>query len=249
MELKGSAGIVTGGTGGLGRRICEKLARAGANVSVVYRQSRANAEQLAGELRGFGVQALAVQADITAPDGIQDMIARTVEAFGRLDILVNNAAYNRWIPFQDLEALSADVWSHILHYNLTAPFLAMRAAAPVMRRTGRGRIVNITSVGGLAPVGSSVAYATSKAGLIHLTRCMAVALAPDILVNSVAPGLMEGTRMTENLAPEYRERARQSALLRRAADKDDVADAVLTFLRTDSITGQTLVVDAGKVFH
>jgi 3-oxoacyl-[acyl-carrier protein] reductase len=118
-----------------------------------------------------------------------------------------------------------------------------------MKRQGRGRIVNIGSIAGLHPIGSSIAYAVSKAALTHLTRCLAVALAPDVLVNCVAPGFMEGTRMSENLAPEYQQKARQGSLLQRAADKDDVAATVVEFCRTDSITGQTLVIDAGRVFH
>ncbi len=99
------------------------------------------------------------------------------------------------------------------------------------------------------PTGSSIAYAVSKAGLIHLTHCMAVALGPKVRVNCVAPGFLEGTRMSDNLPPEFQERARQAAVLKVAADKDDVAEAVLTFIKTDTITGQTLVVDAGRVFH
>jgi len=107
----------------------------------------------------------------------------------------------------------------------------------------------VSSVTGLSPTGSSIAYAVSKAGLIHLTRCMAVALAPDVLVNCVAPGFMEGTRMSENLSPEYRQKIKQGALLRRETDKDDVAELVVELCRTESITGQTIVIDAGRVFH
>ncbi len=249
MEITGAAAVVTGGTGGLGQRICRRLAQAGVNVGVVYLQSAEAAQRLATELREGGSNAIPIQADITTQAGIDRMLGQTLEAFGRLDILVNDAAYNRWIPYKDLDTLDAGVWRHFLEYNLTAPFLAMRSAAPLMRRTGGGRIVNITSIAGLAPVGSSMAYATTKAGLIHLTRCMAVALAPEILVNNIAPGLMEGTRMTDNLAPDYREASRRGAILKRAVDKDDVADAVLMFARTDSITGQTLVIDAGKIYH
>lgn len=249
MEIKGTAAIVTGGTGGLGRRICFALAKAGANVAVVYLKSRAEAEGLAEELSALGPRAVAIQADVTTQEGIDGMLERTLKELGRIDSLVLDAAYNQWIPFKDLETLNAAVWNKIIGYNLTSPFLAMRAVAPIMKRQGQGRIVSITSVAGLSPTGSSMAYAVSKGALIHLTHCMAVALAPEILVNNVAPGLMEGTRMTDNLAPEYREASRQGAVLKRAADKDDVADAVLTFIRTDSITGQTLVVDAGKVFH
>ena len=249
MEIKGSAAIVTGGTGGLGRRICRALAQAGANVTLGYLKSKDLAEQLAAEYGALGVRVIPVQADITTQEGIDRMLGRTMEEFGRADILVNNAAYNRWIPYPDLETMTGEVWSHMIHYNLTSPFLAMRSAGPLMKRNGKGRIVNITSIAGLAPTGSSMAYATSKAALIHLTRCMAVALAPEVLVNSVAPGLMEGTRMTANLAPEYVEASRRATALKRAADKDDVADAALSLIRTDSITGQTLVVDAGKFYH
>jgi 3-oxoacyl-[acyl-carrier protein] reductase len=249
MEIRGSAAVVTGSTGGLGRRICLKLAQAGAHVTLVYLKSAAEAEQLAAELTALGPRAVAVQADITTQEGIDRMLSRARDAFGRVDILINDAAYNRWIPYPDLQSLDAETWRYFLDYNLTAPFLAMRSVAPGMKQQGAGRIVNVTSVAGLAPVGSSIAYATTKAGLIHLTRCMAVALAPEVLVNSVAPGLMEGTRMTSNLAPDYVERARGATALKRAADKDDVAEAVLAFVRTDSITGQTLVVDAGRIYH
>ncbi|MBI3964036.1 MAG: SDR family oxidoreductase, partial [Chloroflexi bacterium] len=105
------------------------------------------------------------------------------------------------------------------------------------------------SVAGLHPVGSSIAYAVSKAALIHMTRCLAVALAPEVLVNCVAPGLMEGTRMTANLDPAYAEAGRRNAALGRAADKDDVAEQVITFVRTESTTGQTVAIDAGRVYH
>ena len=249
MELKGTAAIVTGGTGGLGRRICWQLAEAGANIALVYLKSKDAAEAYAAELSALGPRAVAIQADITTQAGIDTMIAGAMAAFGRIDILVNDAAYNRWIPFKDIETLDAEAWNHMLNYNLTAPFLAMRSVAPIMKQQGQGRIVNITSIAGLKPTGSSIAYAVSKAALIHLTRCMAVGLAPEIVVNSVAPGLMEGTRMTNNLAPEYQEASKRSSALGRAADKEDVAGAVLMFCRTDTTTGQTLVVDAGNFYH
>jgi len=106
------------------------------------------------------------------------MVAAVMEAYGRIDMLVNNAAYNELIPFKHLEALTIDVWNHLLLANLTSPFMCVKAVAPVMQRQRRGRIVNVASVAGLAPRGSSIGYAVSKAGLIHLTRCLAVALGP-----------------------------------------------------------------------
>jgi 3-oxoacyl-[acyl-carrier protein] reductase len=249
VELKGAAAIVTGGTGGLGRRICWALAEAGANVSLVYLKSKDAAETYAAELSALGPRAIAIAADVTTEEGIEAMIRRTESEFGRIDVLVNNAAFNRAISFDDLATLDPEVWRHIINYNLTAPFIAMRAVAPVMKRQGQGRIVNISSVAGLSPQGSSIAYAVSKSGLIHLTRCMAVALAPEVLVNAVAPGTMEGTRMTANLTPAHVARSLQSSALKRFTDKDDVADVVVTFARSDSVTGQTLVVDAGRVYH
>jgi 3-oxoacyl-[acyl-carrier protein] reductase len=125
----------------------------------------------------------------------------------------------------------------------------MKAVGPVMKAQGRGRIVNISSVSGIWPTGSSIAYAVAKAGLIHLTRCMAVALAPETLVNCVAPGLLEGTRATANLRPEQVERSATSSLLKKPADKDDCADMVVTMCRTETMTGQTVVIDSGRYFH
>jgi 3-oxoacyl-[acyl-carrier protein] reductase len=125
----------------------------------------------------------------------------------------------------------------------------IKAVAPVMKQQGSGRIVNISSVAGLGPTGSSIAYAVSKAGLIHLTKCMAVSLAPEVLVNCVAPGLLEGTRATANLRAEQIERSSSTSLLRKAADKDDCADMTVTMCRTETMTGQTVVIDAGRIFH
>ncbi|RMF94175.1 MAG: SDR family oxidoreductase [Nitrospinota bacterium] len=249
MELRDAVAMVTGGTGGLGRRICRALAQQGTHIVVVYAQQEAVARQVSAEMQELGVRAIPVRCDVTQPEQVHGLVDQVIREFGRIDILVNDAAYNKWIPFSDLDALTLEDWSKILTVNLTGPLLCIKAVAPFMKRQGRGRIVNIASVAGLAPTGSSIAYAVSKAGLIHLTRCMAVALAPEVLVNCVAPGYLEGTRMTENLAPEYRQRVVSNVLLKRAADKDDVAEQVVTFCRTETTTGQTLVIDAGRIFH
>lgn len=249
MQLQETVAIVTGGNGGLGQRICHALARAGSAVAVVYAQSRDSAESVAAELRSTGGRAEAVCCDVTDPAQVEDLVSRVLDTFGRIDVLVNDAAYNKWIAFHDLDAMTYEEWQKILAVNLTGPMLCIKAAAPAMQRTGAGRIVNIASVAGLAPSGSSIPYAVSKAGLIHLTRCMAVGLAPAILVNCIAPGYLEGTRATANLDPAYRGRARDAALLKRAANKDDIANQVVALCQTDSITGQTLVIDAGRFFH
>jgi 3-oxoacyl-[acyl-carrier protein] reductase len=250
MDRTGAVALVTGGNGGLGQRICHALARAGAHIAVMYAQSRDQAEGVARELVStYQVNAAAFACDITDDAAVDALMAQVIGRFGRLDIVVNDAAYNKAIPFADLDNLTIEVWDKIMAVNLTGPMRLIKAAAPAMKAQGRGRIVNISSVAGLGPTGSSIAYAVSKAGLIHLTRCMAVALAPETLVNCVAPGLLEGTRATANLRPEQIERSASGSLLRKAADKDDCADMVVTMCRSETMTGQTVVIDAGRMFH
>jgi 3-oxoacyl-[acyl-carrier protein] reductase len=250
MDLKGAVALVTGGNGGLGQRICRALARQGVHVAVVYAQSRDQAEGVARELASrYQINAAAFACDITDDSAVNALPRQAIARFGRLDILVNDAAYNKSIPFADLDNLTVEVWEKIMAVNLTGPLRLIKAVAPVMKAQKRGRIVNIASVAGLGPSGSSIAYAVSKAGLIHLTRCMAVALAPETLVNCVAPGLLEGTRATANLDPEQVQRSAAAALLKRAADKDDCADMVVTMCRTETMTGQTVVIDSGRLFH
>ena len=250
MELKGTVALVTGGNGGLGQRICHALAREGAHIAVMYAASRDQAETVARDLAAtHGVQAAAFACDITDAAAVARLVAEVTARFGRLDILVNDAAYNKSIPFTDLDGLTYEEWTKIIDINLTGPMLLTKAVGPVMKRQGEGRIVNIASVAGLGPTGSSIAYAVSKAGLIHLTKCMAVALAPEVLVNCVAPGLLEGTRATANLRPEVVAKNASASLLGKPADKDDCADQVVTMCRTNSTTGQTLVIDSGRVFH
>jgi 3-oxoacyl-[acyl-carrier protein] reductase len=250
MDLRGSVALVTGGNGGLGQRICHALAREGAHIAVMYAQSRDQAEGVARELTsGYQINAAAFACDITDVAAVERLIGDVTARFGRLDILVNDAAFNKAIPFSDLDNLTLEVWDKIMAVNLTGPMQLTKAVAPIMKGQGRGRVVNIASVAGLTPTGSSIAYAVAKAGLIHLTRCMAVAMAPETLVNCVAPGLLEGTRATANLLPEMVTRNAAGSLLKKAADKDDCADMVVTMCRTETMTGQTIVIDAGRVFH
>ncbi len=249
MDIKGKVAVVTGATGGLGWRICLKLAEKGARICMVYSRSQEKAEQNLAELEKTGTEAIITQADVTTQEGCASMLKAAADAFGGVDILILDAAYNESIPFTDLETMTPEKWEYILQFNLTSPFVAARQAAAYMKKRGGGRIVTISSVGGNIPSSSSIAYSVSKAGLQHLSRCLAVALAPDnILVNDVAPGLMEGTRMTGKLTDEIRDANIKLSVLKRAAGKDDVAAAVLMFVENDSITGQSLVVDSGRVF-
>ena len=250
MDLNGAVALVTGGNGGLGQRICHALAKEGAHVAVMYAQSRDQAEGVARDLASrHQINAAAFQCDITDGASVERVIGEVHRQFGRLDILVNDAAYNKSVPFPDLDGLTMEVWDKIIAVNLTGPMRLIKAAAPLLKAQGQGRIVNIASVAGLGPTGSSIAYAVSKAGLIHLTRCMAVALAPQVLVNCVAPGLLEGTRATSNLRREQIENSAATSLLKKPADKEDCADMVVTMCRADTMTGQTIAIDSGRYFH
>ena len=249
MDLKDRVALVAGGTGLLGIAISRALATAGAHVAITYLERQEAARETAAAVEALGRQALSVRLDQRDADAIPPAVKAAADHFGRLDMLVNNAAWNISIPFPDLESLDAAVWDRLFATNLRGPYLLSRAAAPHLKASGSGRIVNIASVAGLNPGGSSIAYATTKAGLIHLTRCLAVALAPQVSVNCVAPGFMEGTRMSTRLRPEQVDRARQGAALKRAASVEDVADQVVAFCKSDSVTGQTLNIDAGVFFH
>ena len=245
MDLNGKTALVTGGSGDIGSAIANALALAGADVAISYVGHKKGAAATTDAVRAAGKRSLAVQLDQQDPVAIDAAVDTVVGEFGRVDILVNNAAWNIGIPFSDLAALTADIWDRVLDTNLRGPYLLARAFAPHLRAHKAGRIVNIASVGGLYPGSSSIAYSASKAGLIHLTRCLAVALAPDVTVNCVAPGLVEGTRMAQRLPEEIVRMARSQAVLERVASARDIAAQVVTFCRADSITGQVLVIDGG----
>jgi 3-oxoacyl-[acyl-carrier protein] reductase len=249
MDLRGRAAFVTGGSGDLGGAICQRLAQAGCDIAVGYFGNREGAEKMVRLVEGRGRRADMVQVDQADAAACERAVSAAAAALGRLDILVNNAGWNIGIPFPDLDALSVDIWDRIQNTNTRGPFLLARAAAPHMRKQDAGRIVNIASIAGLRPTGSSIAYAASKAALIHLTRCLAVALAPTITVNCVAPGLIEGTRMAQRIPPAVAESVRRTVVLGRGADVGDIAAQVETFCRADSVTGQVLVVDGGLAFH
>lgn len=249
MDLNGCVALVTGGSGDLGRAIALALADAGVDVAVTWKDYKDGAAATCRHVAGRGRRTVMTQLDQSDTAAIEPAIETVVGALGRLDILVNNAGWNVGVPFRDLDGLTVDIWDHIHDVNLRGPFFLARAAARHLRARGAGRIVNVASVAGLRPAGSSIAYAVAKAGVIHLTRCLAVALSPEITVNCVAPGLMEGTRMAKRLPTEVVESTRKLAVLQRSTAVGDVAAQVVTFCRADSLTGQVLNIDAGVHFH
>jgi NAD(P)-dependent dehydrogenase (short-subunit alcohol dehydrogenase family) len=240
--LRGRVALVTGSGRRIGRVIALTLARAGADVVVNYHRSRPEALRTVREIESLSVRAVAIRADISRPAEVRAMFRAAHKKFGRLDILVNNAAVffqRKW------DELSERDWDRILGINLKGTFFCAQAAARIMKKQKRGgRIINVSSLGGLEAWPSYAHYCASKAGVIMLTRCLAKALAPTILVNSVAPGsiLFEGEEQGE-----WSENVLKTTPLRKAGRPEDVAEAVL-FLATrgDFITGQVIAVDGGK---
>ncbi len=239
--LEGQVALITGGAKRIGRSIALRLASVGADVVVNYLESKAEAEQLVREIRATnnheGLRAIAVEGDVSQRADVQRLFLAAENEFGRLDILVNNAGIFFPAKFEDL---TEEQWDRIMNANLKSQFLCAQAAVPIMKRQGRGRIINLSSLGGLLAWPLYTHYCVSKAGSIMLTRCLARALGPEILVNSVAPGTIQ----FPGEAPD--EEYIRRVPLHRTGTGDDIAGAVAYLASADFVTGQTIVVDGGR---
>jgi 3-oxoacyl-[acyl-carrier protein] reductase len=251
MELARRVILVTGGAGGIGGAAAWAFAKAGAaGVAVNYRKSRKEAEALAAQIERSGVKALAIQADVQSDDQVRAMTAKVQSHFGRLDILVNNAGVTYWVKLTDLEGLTDAIWDEILDVNVKGAFRCARAAANLLA-SSEGMIVNVASISGvLAPSTiSSLAYGTAKAALIYMTRALAVAMAPKVRVNCVAPAFTDTPWMSQHFGanfPQAIASASASFPLQRIAKPGDIAGAILGLVTGgDFVTGQTLIVDGG----
>ncbi len=237
--------LVTGASGDIGGAIAKTLGIRGWHVIGTYVGAADAAAATAEAISCAGGSAEAMQLDQRDPEAIDALIETVRQKHNRLDVLVNNAAWNIGIPFRRLDELTADIWDRVMETNLRAPFLLARAAAALLSAGNGGHIVNISSAGGISPGSSSIAYSSSKAGLNHLTRCLAVAMSPQVAVNCIAPGLVENTRMAQRLPDNVAEGARQTAVLGRVGQAEDIANQVLAFVQSTSVTGQTIVIDGG----
>jgi NAD(P)-dependent dehydrogenase (short-subunit alcohol dehydrogenase family) len=229
--------LVTGAAKRIGRSIALRLAKEGADVVVNYATSKAEADELASEVQSLGRRVIALQADVSQRADVHRMFAAIDREFGRLDILVNNAGMFFEAKFEEL---TDEQWDRIMNANLKSQFLCAQAAAPLMKRHERGRIINLSSLGGILPWPAYTHYCVSKAGSIMLTKCLARALAPEILVNSVAPGTIQFP--DEAPDQDYIKRVP----LHRTGTGEDIADAVVYFATADFVTGQILAVDGGR---
>src|SRR5215211_296641 len=253
MELRGARALITGGSSGIGRAIAVDLAEAGAEaVAVDYAHREDEALATCNEIEARGARALPVRADASLAEDVKRMVREVGDAFGGLGVLVNSAGYTELIPFRDLDAIAEETWDRIMAVNVKGPFLCSREAAPQLRQS-RGAIVNIASVAGVRATGSPLPYGVSKAGLIQLTRALALALAPDVRVNAVAPGIIETHWITqlagEEGARDIYSRTKDATPLGRTLEPPDVSQVVLSLLTSDGVTGETLVVDGGRAIN
>lgn len=237
-QFSGKVALVTGAGKRIGRSVALRLAAEGAAVAVNYSKSRAEAEEVAAEINSGGGQGVPIQADVGRRADVEKLFAAIEKEFGRLDILVNNAGI--FFPAK-FEELTDEQWDRIQNTNLKSQFLCAQAAVPMMRRVGAGHIINISSLGAFLPWPSYTHYCVSKAGSVMLTKCLAVSLGPEILVNSVAPGTITfpGERPHESFI--------ERAPLHKTGGGEDIADAVVYLASSKFVTGQVIAVDGGRM--
>jgi NAD(P)-dependent dehydrogenase (short-subunit alcohol dehydrogenase family) len=237
-SLEGRVALVTGAAKRLGRAVALKLADEGADVVVHYLDSAAEAQAVVGEITKLGRRGIAIPADLSRVSEIKRLFEEVTRQFGRLDILVNNAA--NFLP-ASLETTTEELWDASLDANLKGPFFCAQAAAPLLKQS-RGVILNFGDVGGLLGWPSYIPHSVSKAGVLMLTRCLAKALAPEVRVNAIAPG----TIALPGNSPAWEEDLIRNTPLHRAGTPEEVAEAALFLVHARSMTGQVLVLDGGR---
>jgi 3-oxoacyl-[acyl-carrier protein] reductase len=245
-RLPGKVAIVTGAARGIGRATARLFAQEGAKVVINYSRSEKEATSLAEEIKKNGGEALLVKGDISKSDEVKRMIEKTIEKFGRIDILVNNAGI--LVPATFLDS-TEEMWDKTMGINLKGTYLCCKEVAPIMLNQKRGKIVNIASVCGLAQRTAlgNTPYVTSKAGVVGLTRSLAVNLGPNINVNAISPGVIE-TDMVTFFTPEWKNRVIDETLMKRTGKPDEIAYAALFLAseESDFITGEVLTVGGGR---
>lgn len=239
LSLAGKVALVTGAAKRIGRSVALRLAAEGADVIVNYRSSKAEADEVAAQILAMGRRAIAIRGDVGRRADVLALFATVEREFGRLDILVNNAGMFFSAKFEEL---TEEQWDRIMDTNLKSQYLCSQAAAPMLRRSGQGRIINFASLGGLLVWPAYTHYCVSKAGVIMLTRCLARALAPEITVNAVAPGTISFPEDAPEIAEDYV----RLAPIRRTGTPQDIDDAVIFLAQSPFITGQVIVVDGGR---
>lgn len=248
-DLNGRVALITGASSGIGAATAKLLAARGCHIAINFSKSRAAAEGVAAECRKSGVDTLLVQGNVASDTDCRRIVDETVSHFGHLDYLVNNAGTTKFVAHKDLDGLSAQDFHDIYAVNTIGPYHMVRAAEPYLRAT-KGAIVNVSSIAGVVAVGSSLAYVASKAALNGLTLGLARVLAPEVRINSVCPGFVEGEWLKQGMGETAYEALRAGwaamAPLGRTNTAADIAENIAFFLTSaPNITGETLMIDAG----
>lgn len=251
MDLKGAVVIVTGSSSGIGAASVRLLASKGCNVVVNYSRSEGPAREVAAECEAAGVEALVCKANVASDEDCRRLVEETVGKWGRIDGLVNNAGTTKFVNHHDLDGLSAEDFKDIYAVNVVGPYQMIRAAAPHLKASGQGSVVNVSSIAGVMGSGSSIAYAASKGALNTMTLSLARVLGPEIRVNTVCPGFVQGSWLRSGMGAERYDATlaslEKNSPLRRAGTPEDMAEAVVWFLEgARHITGEFLLTDAGN---
>ena len=249
MAVSKQAALITGGATGIGRSAVLALAKAGYDVAINYGSSEEAAKETAAEAEKLGVRALTLKCDVSDEKAVLAMLAAVDAAFGKLDVLVNNAGTTASMKLKDLDSISIDEWDRVFNVNVRGLFLTTRASVPLLRKGTNPCIVNTASIVGLRPGPQPLPYAASKAAVVNLTKTLAYNLGPDIRVNAVAPGWMEGDWMKRMLKDKYEDlmgkRARATPL-KRCVTADDVAETMMSLVQGNRfVTGEIIVIDGG----
>jgi 3-oxoacyl-[acyl-carrier protein] reductase len=248
MSTQKPAALVTGAASGIGRSVALALARSGYDVAINYSRSESAAQSVAAEAAKSGARALLVRCDVSDDAGVRAMLERVRETFGRLDVLINNAGTTTETKPKDFEGMTVEEWDRVFAVNVRGLFLVTRAAVPMLR-SSKGCIVNTASIVGLRPGPQPLPYAASKAAVVNLTKTLAYNLGPEIRVNAVAPGWMEGDWMQRMLKDKYEDlMARRAKLtpLKRCVTAEDVAESMMSFVQSNRfVTGEVMVIDGG----
>lgn len=244
MNIKDKVVIITGGGTGIGKAVALRLASLGAKVVVNYSRSKKEALETVNEIKQRGGTGVALKANVAKKEEVEDMVSQTVHFFGTVDCLVNNASITAQIPMDDLESVTDQVWDDLFSVNVKGMFHCIQAVVPYMKEKKSGAIVNMGSVAGITGLGSSIPYAATKSAIHTMTKSLAIALAPDIRVNSISPGAVDTRWWAGNEEKMYQ--LAGNLPLQRISIPDDIAEAILFQLIQESITGQIFTIDNGQ---
>lgn len=250
MDLDNKVALVTGSSSGVGAATARLLASKGCRVVINYAHSDAAAAQVASECEALGVETLVCKANVADDDDCRSMVEQTLSKWGQLDALVNNAGTTKFVPHHQLDGLDKDDFFHLYGVNVVGPYQMTRAAEAALRASGNASIVNVASIAGVRGIGSSIAYAASKGALLTMTKSLARVMGPEVNVNAICPGFIQGEWLEQGMGPETYKKVKDAleatAPLKLTCTAQSVAESIVQFIEGHHVvTGQHLILDGG----